>query len=686
MHRSSSLFRNKEDSQHNQMKRLKRPALAAGRWTAVRLPLVALLPLLIQAAATAALVTFDDLGLTAAESSEDGAGLVPYDTGTAFGETENWNRFSSGGVTFENRYIPAFGSWSRWGYSNQTDTTTPGFGNDLSAWTGGGADPATGTTVVGGLYGISAGETNTLDLPASARQPLSVMVTNTTYSALAMRDGDSFAKRFGGVNGTDPDYLMLKILGENGAGSVTGSIDFYLADYRSDDPQDDFIRNDWTTVDLTPLGNDVATIRFELSSSDVGAFGMNTPAYFAIDNLTAVPEPSSMMLVLLGFGCWCLRRTRSRHAVLALAVTCGLLMFSESRATAQGISANDARIRGWADSVESVTRGPMLATDHSLGYVTFGDPENALGKSDVSPLNQESAPVVSLGDGGQITVSFKEPIVNIPGPDFAVFENGFSEAFLELAFVEVSEDGSSFKRFPATADGQPADQIGAFGSVSASGLSNLAGLYPAEIGTPFDLDDVGLDSITHVRIIDVVGSIDPFYGSIDSEGTVINDPFPTAYHTGGFDLDAVAALQALPPWIFQPDDPDGPFYPTYEAWASAAFTPEQLALPDVSSMLVDPDADGMSNLLEYALWTDPNIFTPPLTLDIRHLFDEDAVEVSLPPIPESRPDIDYGIEGAGGMVYWQLRGYATTGLQSELEEKTEDFFRLVVEPLGDDVE
>ena len=163
--------------------------------------------------ASAATATFEDLGLVVPESAEDGFGLTPYTTGSAFGEVENWSRFTSGGIDFENRTIPAFGSWNTWAFSNRTDRVTPGFGNDLSGWAGGGANPITGAVVPGEAYGISFGESTWIDLPVAGSTPKSVMITNTTYSALAMRDGDGFSKKFGGADGSDPDFFLLKILG-----------------------------------------------------------------------------------------------------------------------------------------------------------------------------------------------------------------------------------------------------------------------------------------------------------------------------------------------------------------------------------------------------------------------------------------------------------------------------------------
>jgi hypothetical protein len=76
-------------------------------------------------------------------------------------------------------------------------------------------------------------------------------------------------------------------------------VDAYLADFRVSDNSQDYVVDDWTFVDLGTLGT-VDSLSFELSSSDTGDFGMNTPAYFALDNLDAIPEPGTLITVLLG--------------------------------------------------------------------------------------------------------------------------------------------------------------------------------------------------------------------------------------------------------------------------------------------------------------------------------------------------------------------------------------------------
>ncbi|MGY8738481.1 MAG: DUF4465 domain-containing protein, partial [bacterium] len=134
-------------------------------------------------------------------------------------------------------------------------------------------------------------------------------ITNTTYTALSMLSGDAFAKQFGGVTGTDPDYFRLLIEGFDDFNASTGVVEFMLADYRNLGGTLDYIVDQWTWLDLTGLG-DVSSLGFSFDSSDVGSFGINTPQYFAIDNLTTIPEPSTALM--LGLGLTGLARLRRR--------------------------------------------------------------------------------------------------------------------------------------------------------------------------------------------------------------------------------------------------------------------------------------------------------------------------------------------------------------------------------------
>lgn len=213
------------------------------------------------------------------------------------------------------------------------------------------------------------------------------------------------------------------------------------------------------------------------------------------------------------------------------------------------IHADSSAFVAWATGCV-VERGPMQIDKPENGVASYGVDADGIGKPDGQLL-------VSLGDGGNAVLTFDSPIYDGPGPDFAVFENPIENAqqpgfyFLELGFVEVSSDGENYVRFPAISYIPETPQVGSFGCVEPKLIHNLAGKYAPLYGTPFDLeelpDDDRLDKnrITHVRIVDVVGTIDPNYATYDSEGHIVNDPWPTPFGSSGFDLDAVGVIHDL---------------------------------------------------------------------------------------------------------------------------------------------
>ena len=212
--------------------------------------------------------------------------------------------------------------------------------------------------------------------------------------------------------------------------------------------------------------------------------------------------------------------------------------------------ADSSAFVAWATGC-TVERGPMRIDRPESGLASYGADSLALG------MPGGTYDIVSLGDGGNAVLTFASPIYNGPGPDFAVFENGFANAVnpdtwaLELGFVEVSSDGENFFRFPAVTYVQIDEQLGNAGSIVPAQLHNFASKYGAFYGTPFDLDEVEdnelLDKnrVTHVRIVDVVGNIDPEYATKDSEGHIVNDPWPTPFASSGFDLDAVGVIHDI---------------------------------------------------------------------------------------------------------------------------------------------
>ncbi|MCX6285817.1 MAG: T9SS type A sorting domain-containing protein [Bacteroidetes bacterium] len=212
------------------------------------------------------------------------------------------------------------------------------------------------------------------------------------------------------------------------------------------------------------------------------------------------------------------------------------------------ISKDSSVFYAWAKTC-TVIRGFVNIADTNFFYnnsnrASYGNVYMATGIPD--------GLVLSLGDGGIATLTFDTVISDHIGWDFAVFENSFSDGFLELAYVEVSSDGVNFVRFPSVSLTQTQVQVGTFDTMDTRKINNLAGKYRLLYGTPFDLiqlkDSALLDinHITQIRIIDVVGCIQDEYARYDSQNHKINDPWPTPFDTGGFDLDGVGLVHNAP--------------------------------------------------------------------------------------------------------------------------------------------
>jgi hypothetical protein len=207
------------------------------------------------------------------------------------------------------------------------------------------------------------------------------------------------------------------------------------------------------------------------------------------------------------------------------------------------------------------TRVVAFDTNGNLGGGVFR-PENALGAPTGGGRNVGSTDVHSLGVGGSLTLGFDVAGADGPGADLLVFENAFTtgdptRSFAEVAFVEVSSNGTTFARFPARYLGPDVDP-GAFGTVAIGGYDNLAGSTPVLAGTApgtdpfdvvlaggdaFDLADlrthpdvvagrVDLGAIRAVRLVDVRSGVDR-----DARGIAIRDA-----GGGSADIDAVAVL------------------------------------------------------------------------------------------------------------------------------------------------
>lgn len=197
------------------------------------------------------------------------------------------NEMFSGGWFFTNYYMPEYSFWGGFTASNHTDMSQSGLSAQYTAATGAGYD---GSTQYGVAYCMGV-QTDVYAADGIAHTVTGCYVTNNLWAYQNMHDGDATATAYGGPTGNDPDWFKLTATGKNASGQTVGTAEFYLADYRFENNDDDYILNTWEWFDLSTLGA-VHTISFSLSSSKNNSGGMITPAYFCIENFNGTaPTP-----------------------------------------------------------------------------------------------------------------------------------------------------------------------------------------------------------------------------------------------------------------------------------------------------------------------------------------------------------------------------------------------------------
>lgn len=193
--------------------------------------------------------------------------------------------FNDGPMHFPCVYDTAFGgTWTTgFAYSNMTDSVTSGYMNQYSAKTAKGYNGSAKYAVYWQGYGAPM---QVKRATSGTFNPAGFYITNSTYAYNSMLKGDAPpAKKFGGTSGNDTDFFKLTIYGHDQANAIKDSVVFYLADYRFSNNAQDYIIKNWTWVNLLPLGP-VNGLSFKLTSSDNHpTFGMNTPAYFCMDDM-----------------------------------------------------------------------------------------------------------------------------------------------------------------------------------------------------------------------------------------------------------------------------------------------------------------------------------------------------------------------------------------------------------------
>ena len=235
----------------------------------------------------------------------------------------------------------------------------------------------------------------------------------------------------------------------------------------------------------------------------------------------------------------------------AFSSTLESIVFSPST---DGIPGTSSVFRGWVAGYQDFVRPNLSSGGYQLDNDGLSSGVNGAVVGRPAEFDPEVWPIghiLSLGNGGTITLLFDDVIINGPGPDFAVFENGFDfgdHTFAEFAFVEVATTTNAWARFPVTF--LDTNAPGEFKVSDVTRVDGLAGKHVLANGTPFDLDwlqhdtnvisgAVDLNRIAYVRVTDVVGD----GSTVDQFGQAITDPYSaTASMTDGFELRGVGVI------------------------------------------------------------------------------------------------------------------------------------------------
>jgi hypothetical protein len=247
----------------------------------------------------AASLLIGSLGATAQTTSTFEGSLLPG-ADTTYLETQIPN--GDGVYTFESGNALFYGNitwgsfWGNFNYSNHTDTVVSGTGNNI---TGSGYDGSSQFAIAYVPIDFMNTANPTATIPvgtklqgaAAGKHVLGTYVTNSVYAYRYILNNDFYAN--------NNYWFKLVVRGYLNGAKTTDSVVFTLADYTN--TASPVLVNKWEWVDLTPLGQ-VDSVTFDLASNDtLGGFGINTPAYFAIDNFITsdgfCPKPQNIAAV-----------------------------------------------------------------------------------------------------------------------------------------------------------------------------------------------------------------------------------------------------------------------------------------------------------------------------------------------------------------------------------------------------
>ena len=224
----------------------------------------------------ATVATFEDLTLEP-ESSWWGPADNAEEVAGAYG-TEWVGTFKSGSYEFVNSVNPAWGSWMGCSYSNMTATSFESYEKDQ--WNSAAGHGAAGSANYGVIYGSSTPMEiiKVLDGDTEGRIIAGMNITNSAWVVECVKNGNGAANKF-----KQGSWFKVIFTGTK-ADKSTASVDYYLADYRSENESEWTCLTDWDWIDLSSLGK-VVSLSISFDGTDKSYGYLNTSTYVCIDNV-----------------------------------------------------------------------------------------------------------------------------------------------------------------------------------------------------------------------------------------------------------------------------------------------------------------------------------------------------------------------------------------------------------------
>lgn len=223
--------------------------------------------------------TNEATGSVVAPATFEDLGLAPdsYWCGDTDDEDYDMGYFRSGDFQFSNFYMAEYGSWAWYAYSSITANDGSTWADQFQSAPGGGHDSATfGVAYVDAYWGPS---NVVVDGPEEGTELEGMWVTNSAWTLYSILNGDGISGPF-----EKGDYLKVMVTGYDSEENPTGTAEFYLADYRSENESEHYALNTWKWMDLSDAGK-LQYFRITMESTKSNDWGPTTPMYVCIDDV-----------------------------------------------------------------------------------------------------------------------------------------------------------------------------------------------------------------------------------------------------------------------------------------------------------------------------------------------------------------------------------------------------------------